>query len=244
MSARQVRTQVCARIESLGYQRLESRGHEDHFLDPQTGHRVTLVPYPRWGRRIDVLTVESSFPMPREGRATAFRLDVGTQAHPEAQAQPGRWRPEEVLELVEAHVLPYLDRARSAEAVLDMLLAGDIRPIGSGSPRAIVQHGYYLTKWWQLADRLDWLREVAQLVPTNERADMRRAPWGRTEIAEVLWYGRDLPEPPARLPWGIADQGDPRADAWFEATGQRLDVERLPDDDAVTRGALHSPRVV
>lgn len=220
MSSRQVRTSLCARIGSLGYQRREQHASEDVFIDLDNGHRVTVAAFPRWGRRIDVVTVLSSFPL-FEDRALAFHLDLGSQVHPDAAAVPGRWRAAEVETLMDQHVIGYLDRARSVGAVLDMLLEGEIRPIGSGGARAIVQHGYYLTKWWQLSDRLEKLREVADLVPGTERAEMRRAPWGRTELAEVLWYGHALTPPPHRLPWGLGDQGDARAESWFLAAGTR-----------------------
>lgn len=217
MPGHQVRTEMCARLATLGYQQRERRGHEDVFIDLDNGHQVTVVPYPRWGRRIDIFTVLSSFPL-FEQRALTFHLDLGSQIRDDAAAVPGRWRSAELVDLVDQHVVGYLDRARSVGAVLDMLLAGDIRPMGSGGARAVVQHGYYLAKWWQLRDRLERLREVADLVPGTERADMRRAPWGRTEIAEVLWYGHELTPPPHRLPWGVGDQGDPHAERWFRST--------------------------
>lgn len=218
MSGRQARTMLCARLASLGYQRREQRGHEDVFLDLENGHRVTVVPYPRWGRRIDIVTLLSSFPL-HDDRAVAFHLDLGSQTRDDAESVPGRWRPADVSRLVEQHVVPFLDRARSPGAVLDMLLEGEIRPMGSASARTVVQHGYYLAKWWQLGDRLERLRELAHLVPGTERAEMRRAPWGRTELAEVLWYGHPLTPPPSRLPWGLGDQGDPNAEQWFRAVG-------------------------
>lgn len=219
MLGRKARNEVCARIEALGYQHSARRGHADLFENTETGHGVLLLPYPRWGRRIDVLTLESSFPLPRGGRATALQVDLGSQVHPDGEAVPGRWRPEEVVSLVEEHLVGYLERAGSVGEVLDMLLAGDVRPVGSGAARAVIQHGYFLTKWWRLGDRLPALREVAERVPTADRRDLSHAPWGRTELAEVLWHGLDLPEPPPRLPWGPGDQGDPRAEAWYRAIG-------------------------
>jgi hypothetical protein len=239
MSGQQVRTAVCARLTSLGYQWRERRGHEDILMDPQNGHRLTLAPYPRWGRRIDVITLLSSFPL-HDDRATAFQLDLGSQVHPDAAAVPGRWRSAEVEQLIDEHLLGYAERARSVGDVLDMLLAGEIRPMGSAGARAVVQHGYYLAKWWQLGDRLDRLREVAYVVPATDRAEMRRAPWGRTEIAEVLWYGRDLTPPPPRLPWGPGDQGDPRAERWFRtaAAGGQARQPRPAESPAVPSGVL------
>src|SRR5690606_32390889 len=128
----------------------------------ETEHQVTLVPYPRWGRRVDILTLESSFPLPAGGRATAFKVDLSSQVHPDGVALAGRWRPEEVVSLVEKHLVPYLQRVRSTGDVLDMLLAGDVRPAGSVAPRVRVQHGYFLMKWWALADRLPAMRALAR----------------------------------------------------------------------------------
>src|SRR5690606_41547784 len=116
-------------------------------------------------------------------------------------------RPGEVVPLVETRRGPCLPRVRSAAGVLGMLLAGDVRPAGSVAPRVRVQHGYFLRKWWALGDRLPAMRALAREVTETDRLAMSKAPWGRTELAEVLWHGRDLPAPPARLPWGPGDQG-------------------------------------
>lgn len=219
MRGRQARSAVCARLESLGYQHVARRAHDDVFRHAETEHQVTLVPYPRWGRRVDILTLESSFPLPAGGRATAFKVDLSSQVHPDGVALAGRWRPEEVVSLVEKHLVPYLQRVRSAGDVLDMLLAGDVRPAGSVAPRVRVQHGYFLMKWWALADRLPAMRALAREVTETDRLAMSKAPWGRTELAEVLWHGRDLPAPPARLPWGPGDQGDARTEGWYSTAG-------------------------
>lgn len=216
MSGRQLRTALGVRLATLGYQRRQPRPHEDAYLDPENGHLATVVPFPRWGARVDILTVLSSFPL-HESRALAFHLDLGSQIHDDAASVPGRWRGADLERLLDRHVVPYLDRARSPGAVLDMLLEGEIRPMGSGRAKSIVEHGYYLAKWWNLADRIDTLRAVAELVSADARAEMSQAPWGRTELAEVLWCGHRLTPPPPRLPWGLGDQADPRAEAWFQA---------------------------
>lgn len=218
MPGHRARTAMCAQLATLGYSQRERRGHEDVFMDLENGHQVTVIPYPRWGRRIDILTVLSSFPL-SDDRALTFHLDLGSQVRDDAAAVPGRWHANQLATLVDEHVCGYLARAHSVGDVLDMLLEGEIRPMGSGGARAVVQHGYYMAKWWQLGDRLERLREIADLIPGTERAEMRRAPWGRTEIAEVLWYGQPLTPPSHPLPWGLGDQGDPHAESWFRATG-------------------------
>jgi len=247
VSGREVRVWLGARIEELGYQRLDQRGQEDIFVDPETGHRVTVVPYPRWGRRTDMLTVESSLPLPDGGRTVAFRLDVGSQIHPEAAAVPGRWNPQQVQELCESVVLPYLRRARSAEDILAMLLSGDLRPPGSAAASAVLQHGYFLAKWWQLHDQVPRLRDIAETLPAAERVRLQHAPWGRTELAEVLWFNRDLPPAPERLPWGPGDQGDPRAERWFRHASrndQLREAAAASNETAVALGQVQSPRRV
>ena len=243
VSAREVRTWLGARVAALGYQHLEAQGQNDVFADPETGHRATVVPFPRWGRRIDILTVDSSFPLPQGGRAIGFRLDVGSQVHPEGAAVPGRWNAAQVRALCEQVVEPYLGRARTAADVLEMLLDGDIRPMGSAAAPAVLQHGYFLAKWWGLGDRVPALRDVAELLPAAERVRLQHAPWGRTELAEVLWFGRELPEPPNRLPWGPGDQGDPRAERWFHhAPGSRQEAEAA--EGVPSAHQAQSPRTV
>lgn len=237
MSAREVRTLLGSRVEAVGYQRLAQSGQTDTFEDPATGHRATIVPYPRWGRRIDVLTVESNLPLPEGGRAMAFRLDVGSQVHPEGAAVPGRWTFSQVQSLCESVVLPYLERARGAGDILDLLIEGEIRPVGSAAASSVLQHGYFLAKWWQLTDRVRGLRDLAEVLPAAERVRLQHAPWGRTELAEVLWFGRDLPAAAERLPWGPGDQGDPRAERWFRQTGtQPVPVEA--QESAALRAAV------
>lgn len=218
MARHQARTTLCAQLSANGLQQRSRGPREDAFIDLSNGHLVTVAANPGWRRRVDILTVLSSFPL-FEDRALAFHLDLGSQVRDDAASVPGRWRPAEVGRLIEQHVVPFLDRARSPGDVLDLLLEGEIRPMGAAGARAVVEHGYYLAKWWQLGDRLERLREVADLVPGTERAEMRRAPWGRTQIAEVLWYGHALTPPPHRLPWGLGDQGDPQAEQWFRAVG-------------------------
>lgn len=245
MSGQHVRSALCARVESLGYRWLERVRHDDLFLDEQTGHQVTLVPWPRWGRRIDVLTVLSSFPLPSGQQARAFHLDLGSQVQPDGAAVAARWRPEEAARLVESHVVPYLQRVRSVETLLDLLMDGEIRPMGSASARTVLQHGYYLAKWWQLADRVERLREVADVLSAAERVQLQHAPWGRTELAEVMWFGRHLPTAPDRAPWGLADQGDPRAELWYQQTTSEVREEaEAAETGASQHAAMHSPRAV
>lgn len=243
MSSRDVRTQLCARFESLGYEWIERHGHEDLFLDEGSGHQVAMVPWPRWGRRVDILTVLSSFPLPTGVRATAFHLDLASQASPDGTSEPGRWNATTLAQLVEAHVEPYLRTVRSAGDVLDLLLAGELRPIGSSAAKSVIQHGYYLAKWWQLHDRLDALREIAAIVAEHDRMKLERAPWGRTELAEVLWSGREMPAPPARPPWGLADQGDPRAEVWYRKTLRAVGAGS-PAEDTMPQTTVPSPRTV
>lgn len=243
MSAREVRTRLSARLAGLGYEPLGSHGHEDTFVDPETGHRATVVPFPRWGRRVDVLTVESSFPLPEGGRAIAFRLDAGSQVHPEGASVPGRWGAADLERICEEVVLPYLERGRTADDVLVMLLEGEIRPAGSPAAPAVLQHGYFLAKWWQLNDRVPALRDVAEILPAAERVRLQHAPWGRTELAEVLWFGRDLPAPPDRLPWGPGDQGDPRAERWFRHAPRAMQ-EVAAAEGAAAPHQVQSPRTV
>jgi hypothetical protein len=128
-----------------------------------------------------------------------------------------------------------------------MLIAGDIRPVGAGSSAAsVLQHSYFLAKWWQLADRIPDLREVASRLPAAERVALQHAPWGRTELAEVLWFGRDLPAAPERLPWGPGDQGDPRAERWFRhaSRSDRLREAATAEQSAAALGHVQSPRRV
>lgn len=236
MSGQQVRSAIGARLESIGYRWLTSARHDDVFLDDRTGHQATVVPWPRWSRRVDVLTVMSSFPLPHDERARAFHLDLGSQISVDGAALAGRWGGRELIGLFEQHMMPFLARARSARDVLDMLLDGEVRPMGSSAARTVVQHGYYLAKWWGLADRLEALRSVAQLVPVAQRDELEHAPWGRTELAEVLWHGRALPEPPSRVPWGLADQGDPRAERWYQQAS-RLARNPEPVPESAAQGA-------
>lgn len=242
MSARDVRTGLGARVTALGYRQVESRGADDAFVDPETGHRAVVVPFPRWGRRIDILTVESSFPLPQGGQAIAFRLDVGSQVHPEGAAVPGRWNAQQMQRLCDDVVVPYLRRARHAHDVLDMLLEGEIRPPGSAAAPAVLQHGYFLAKWWGLADRIPALRDIAEVLPAAERVQLQHAPWGRTELAEVLWFGRELPPPPDRLPWGPGDQGDQRAERWFRSAGHYH--PELAESEGLAPQQVQSPRTV
>jgi hypothetical protein len=241
VSARVVRTELRDRVTALGYQPLATCGHDDVFLEPMTGHRAAVVPFPRWGRRMDIISVESSFPLPLGGQAIAFRLDVGSQVHPEGASVPGRWNPQQVRTLCDDVVIPYLERVRQPRDILDMLLTGEIRPPGSAAAAAVLQHGYFLAKWWALTDRVPALREVAEVLPAAERVQLQHAPWGRTELAEVLWFDRELPPPPERLPWGPGDQGDQRAERWFRNAGQfHPDV----DAEGVARHQVQSPRTV
>lgn len=247
MTVREVRAQLGARVQSLGYQRLDQSGHTDTFEDADTGHRVTIVPFPRWGRRIDVLTVESSLPLPGGGRAIAFRLDVGSQVHPEGASVPGRWNSSQVEALCESVVLPYLDSGRTAGDILAMLVTGEIRPVGSAAASVVLQHGYFLAKWWQLCQQVQDLRDMAEVLPAVERVRLQHAPWGRTELAEVLWFGRDLPPAPHRLPWGPGDQGDPRAERWFRHASRSEQLrEAAGAEAAVSQGGAPqgSPRTV
>ncbi|WP_420114405.1 hypothetical protein [Pseudactinotalea sp.] len=245
MSVREVRAQFGARVQSLGYRRLDQNGHADAFEDPDSGHRATIVPFPRWGRRIDVLTVESSLPLPEGGRTIAFRLDVGSQVHPEGAAVPGRWNAAQVASLCESVILPYLDSGRTAGDILAMLVTGEIRPVGSAAATAVLQHGYFLAKWWQLTQQIQDLRDIAELLPAVDRVNLQHAPWGRTELAEVLWFGRDLPPAPQRLPWGPGDQGDPRAERWFRhASHSEQWREAASPESAVAQGHAQSPRAV
>ncbi len=230
-------------MTALGYRQLESRGEADAFVDAETGHRAAVVPFPRWGRRIDILTVESSYPLPQGGQAIAFRLDVGSQVHPEGASVPGRWNAQQMQTLCDDVVIPYLERARHPHDVLDMLLDGEVRPPGSAAAPAVLQHGYFLAKWWGLADRVCALRDVAEVLPAAERVQLQHAPWGRTELAEVLWFGRDLPEPPERLPWGPGDQGDPRAERWLRDTG-RYHPELVEAEGGAAPQQVQSPRTV
>ncbi len=233
------------RLESIGYRWVASARHDDVFLDDSSAHQATLIPWPRWTRRIDVLTVMSSFPLALGERARAFHFDLGSQVSVDGGALAGRWSAPELSRLVDDHVVPYLARATSPAAVLDMLIEGEVRPMGSGAARTVIQHGYYLAKWWQLDDRVEALRELAELVPRAQRAELEHAPWGLTELAEVLWHGRDLPAPPPRAPWGLADQGDARAERWYhEATAGRPRAStESSHGDSLRRGrpALQTP---
>ena len=244
MSVREVRSRVRARVQSLGYRLVSQDGQTDSFEDCDSGHRATIVPFPRWGRRIDVLTVESSLPLPDGGRAIAFRLDVGSQVHPAGGSVPGRWNAQQVEGLCESVVLPYLDRGRTAGDILAMLVTGEVRPAGSAATSTVIQHGYFLVKWWQLTQQVEDLRDLAELLPAAERVRLQHAPWGRTELAEVLWFGRDLPAAPARLPWGPGDQGDLHAERWFRHAS-RSERLRVLAPESVTQGSTaQSPRTV
>lgn len=242
MSVRFLRSRVRVLIRSAGFVWAGEQQNDDRFHDPGTRHNLIVTPWPRWGRRIDGLTVTSAFPLPSGPIAPAFRLDLASQVREDGASVPAGWRPQEVEGLVEASVLPYLRQGRDPSALLDLLLDGEIRPPGSARARTVVEHGFYLALWWQLHDRIDALREIATLVPADQRSAMERAPWGRTALAEVMWHGRELPALPARAPWGLADQGDAQSDVWLHGisgggplpAGVRGPTRRLVDAAAAT----------
>lgn len=215
LSGAEARSEVMGRVESLGYRWHGSDRQEDAFFNPKTDHQFVLLAAPRWGRRIDIVTALSRFPSAAGTPAPAFHFDLGSQALMGLPGGVGRWDPRQVLSLIEAHLMPYLEAASSPAAILDLLLDGAVRPLGRKGPVGIVQHGYYLAKWWQLADRLPRLREAAAAVSEVDRVRLETAPWGRTELADVLWHDHELTPPPARQPWGFADVGDPRTEQWF-----------------------------
>ncbi|MFV0253613.1 MAG: hypothetical protein ACK5H2_09810 [Beutenbergiaceae bacterium] len=215
MTGPQARLAVVGKIEALGFRWHGSNGHDDSFVNQRTNHRLVLSVAPRWGRRVDILTAISSFPTPCQIFAPAFRFDLGTQVSPQSANIAARWSPAKVSDLVAVHLLPYLEQAHSAAAILDLLVRGEVMPMGAPGVPGVVQQGFYLAKWWQLQDQITPLGHLSAELRSAERERLAHAPWGRTELAEVLFDGRELSAAPNRIPWGFGDQGDPRAEMWL-----------------------------
>ncbi|MFV0427147.1 MAG: hypothetical protein ACK5KU_08955 [Beutenbergiaceae bacterium] len=224
MTGQKARSIVIDQIEAAGYRWYGSHENDDSFIKSRFDHRVTLT-VSRWGRRVDFLTVISSFAMPTGLVAPAFHFDLGAQMSltPGAAA---RWAPQQVCEAVADHVVPYLRSVSSPALLLDLLLSAQLKPMARGT-LGVVQQGYYLAKWWRLNEALPMLRQRAGELDRADREKLSQAPWGRAEIAEVLLDGRDLPSSPARRPWGFGDQGDPRLERWFADTEAR-DHQSVP----------------
>lgn len=224
-----VRTRVREAITATGYVFIRPEGSSDIYFHPATEHHLELTASPRWSTRVSVITALSSFPLESGATAPAFQFHLGSQL---ALTQLPRWSGREVMTLVEALLLPYLRAATGPEAVADMLVAGDLAPSHGRGDVPLLRQGYHLARWWGLDGALARLREVAAKASDTDREVLTVAPWGTSEISEVLWGGRDLPEVPASPPAGIGDDGDARRHAWVRQAAADVEGseewERMP----------------